>query len=90
MKNLSKRQQEVIDLLSEGWEIGWSNTFDGSVWIQKGGAGKGGESKKVHAATALSLRDMGLITCVKDSFPTSCYRLTHNAAVHSRDHDSKE
>lgn len=78
MKKLSKRQQEVVDLLSDGWEIGWSGTFDGSVWIQKGGAGRGGPTMKVHAATAVALRSMGLIVCVKEGFPTSRYGLSPN------------
>jgi uncharacterized protein YjhX (UPF0386 family) len=77
---LSKRQQEVVDLLSDGWEIGFSNTFNGSVWIQKGGVGRGGETRNVHTATVFALLDRGIIMCVRSGFPTSCYRLT-TAAV---------
>lgn len=79
MKKLSKRQQEIIDLLADGWEIGWSLTMDGGVWIQKSGTGRGGgESRKVNASTALALRSMGKIECVEYKFPTARYRLTPN------------
>ena len=72
---LSKAQQEVVNLLSDGWEIGHSLTFDGRFWIQKGGAGRGGESKNLNANTACALIKAGIIICTERGFPTARYSL---------------
>lgn len=79
MKKLSKRQHEIINLLSSGWEMGWSMAMDGLVWIQKGGAGCGGESKTVSVSTACALLNMGLIERIGNRFPIARYRLTDQA-----------
>jgi len=76
MKKLSARQQEVIDLLSNGWELGWGLDIGGTCWIQKGGAGRGGESRKVSIATARALREAGKVVCVENKFPTARYRVS--------------
>jgi hypothetical protein len=78
---LSKTQQDIIDLLVDGWEMGWSRTLDGGVWIQKGGAGRGGESRKVNINTAKALLKMGQIRCVENGYPTARYRLTPNVEL---------
>ena len=78
---LSRTQQEIVDLLGAGWEIGWSRTLDGGVWIQNGGAGRGGESRKVNGSTARALVKMGKIQCVENSYPTARYRLTQNVKL---------
>ena len=79
MKKLSKTQQEVIALMSSGWELGVSNGFDGRCWLQEGGCGKGGHVKPANSRTVNALREAGLIEAYSTSFPTTKYRLRSNA-----------
>lgn len=72
---LTKAQDRVVSLMKEGWELGWSNTMDGRVWLQKGGVGRGGQTERVLVATASALCKAGVIVCDKREFPTSKYRL---------------
>lgn len=76
---LSKRQREVIDLMGEGWELARSMGFDCRYWIQKGGAGYGGESKNVNANTGYSLYKKGLIEVNVIKYPRETYKLTDKA-----------
>ncbi len=62
MKKLSKVQAEVMALLNDGWQIGIG---DGRTWVQKGGVGKGGESRPITRPTANSLINLGLIIKVE-------------------------
>jgi hypothetical protein len=73
---LTKAQQEVIDLMRQGWELGVSTTADGRWWLQKGGLGRGGETNNVNANTAHALLRAGLIRSAGYSFPTQHYLLT--------------
>lgn len=73
---LSKLQQDVIDKLREGWELGLSMTMDGGAWMQKDGLGRGGESMNVKKNTFFALRDKGIIKRVSENFPTARYVLT--------------
>ena len=72
---LSKAQQEVVDLMREGWELGVSTDFTGRCWLQKGGCGKGGETKDVRSTTVGALREAGVIKICGYSFPTTRYQL---------------
>lgn len=72
---LTSKQQEVLDMMASGWELGSSTTTDGHAWIQQGGIGKGGKSKNVHTGTVQALYDRKLIT-QKYGFPASTYTLT--------------
>ena len=74
-KKLSKTQQEVVDLMRDGWEFGVSLTFDGGCWLQKGGCGRGGETKRVSSNTLVSMRNSGLIVCSSSKFPLAIYKL---------------
>lgn len=77
-KALSKVQAEVLALLQSGeWELGESVArLSGSrYWLQKGGVGRGGESREVRWSTAKALIDAGLIEAPY-AFPTLKYRLT--------------
>jgi len=80
MPKLSKNQLEVLRLMSEGWELGRSHGFDGDRpwWMQKGGLGRGGDSKKVNSNTTFSLYKKGLIykPDPKTEFPTEHWALT--------------
>lgn len=77
---LTKAQGRVVARMKEGWELGWSNTMDGRVWLQKDGVGRGGETERVLSATAHALVKAGIIVCDKREFPTSKYRLSNPAA----------
>jgi hypothetical protein len=70
---LSKAQADVLKHLDEGWDLCVSSTFDGGVWLQNGGCGKGGKTEKVNTKTFISLYNRGLIRKVKQGFPTSVY-----------------
>lgn len=59
--NLTTAQRRLIVLLADGWELALSGGIDSSAWIQKGGAGRGGESRHVHAGTFNGLWDRKLI-----------------------------
>ena len=46
---VTKLQQEVLDLLKAGWELGvTSRLVERRVWMQKDGLGKGGETRKIR------------------------------------------
>ena len=72
---LSKTQEEVVKLMRLGWELGVSSSFDHTAWLQKGGVGKGGPTKKVSGATVHALWKKKIIEVVKHEFPTTRYRL---------------
>lgn len=73
---LSKTQTEAIKLMRNGWELGISGSLYNRAWLQKGGCGKGGESKKLSFATFESLRRQGFIERHEFRYPTQTYRLT--------------
>jgi len=73
---LSETQQVVISLMQKGWELGRSLTIDGRAWMQKGGLGKGGESRDVRITTLLALQDKGLVIGMAREFPRQKYVLT--------------
>lgn len=73
---LSKRQQELVDLMKSDWQLGKSMGFSGRYWLQKGGCGKGGESKDVNANTAYALYKAGLIAVDVEKWPLRTYKLT--------------
>ena len=75
MRKLTPTQQEVIDLIKQGWELGSSLSIDGRCWIQKGGLGKGGEAKNVSSSTVHTLEYLGYIERGESHFPTLHYRL---------------
>ena len=57
MEKLTEVQQEVIDLMKAGWELGQneSGAMNKRSWLQKDGLGRGGESKKISSATVQAL-----------------------------------
>ena len=75
MRKLTANQQEVIDLIKQGWELGSSISINGKCWIQKGGLGRGGESKMVSNSTVRILEYLGYIERGESKFPTLHYRL---------------
>ena len=73
-KKLSPAQNEIMELLCNGWQIGYSTSTYSRVFIQKGGVGKGGESKKIGMSSFECLRRERLIEHVKGThLPCSKY-----------------
>ncbi len=58
---LSKPQQNIIDKMANGWELGWSHSFLVRCWLQKGGIGAGGQSEDVSDRSVSALFKQGLI-----------------------------
>jgi hypothetical protein len=61
MKKLSKAQQEVIDLMRDGWQLGLYGGMHSDCRLQKGGCGKGGPTRPIRRATAVALLAADLI-----------------------------
>jgi len=80
MRKLSARQQRVVQLLKEGWELGvdtsWGLTY---CQLQQGGIGHGGKTEEVHLSTWKALRKHGIIEVAprekEDGFNLTRYRL---------------
>jgi hypothetical protein len=73
---LSKQMLRALTLMKEGYELGHSMGFSGSVWLQKGGCGRGGATEKIRFDTFFALRDRQLIAHVGTSYPTDKYGIT--------------
>jgi len=76
MKKPSKAQALVLQRLADGWALGIAGGLNSRVWMQKDGLGRGGETANVSVATFTVLRERGLITKIRDGFPSSEYGLT--------------
>jgi hypothetical protein len=71
---LTKHQQETLDLLNSGWELGVSSSLTGgNVWLQENGVGKGGATKKVRRSVYEALREGGHIVRIGEHTPTYIY-----------------
>lgn len=66
---LTKLQQEVIDYMKKGWELGSSTAISSRSWLQKDGLGRGGETRNVNGNTVSALCEKGLIQ-QKYGYPT--------------------
>lgn len=76
MKKMTKVQQEVVAMMRDGWELGVYTSYDvRCCWLQKGGCGKGGETKSVNHRTVVALQESGVIELSGKSFSTEKYRL---------------
>ena len=73
---LSPTQIEVLTLMNQGWELGRSEGFFESTWLQKDGLGKGGPTKRISIATLYSLVKKGYILHTKTIYPNNYYVLT--------------
>jgi len=75
---LSAKMKEVIEKMRGDWELAKSISLTGHAWIQKGGTGKGGESKAVNASTLQALYDRNLIFVPKgrENYRLERYELT--------------
>jgi hypothetical protein len=75
---LSKNQQNVLDKMKDGWQLGLHLGFHTRYWLQKNGCGNGGETMDVNAHTAHGLRNKGLIIVDTTEFPLQTFRLSHS------------
>lgn len=78
MRKLTQNQVEAIRLMANGWELGCSWSTGGGIryWLQQGGCGRGGDSRKVNASTVSGLFKRSLVDMKKNGFPTTTYELT--------------
>ena len=58
---LTKNQQEIIELMGKGWSLALFNSYHAWATLQKGKIGYGRESKKVNLNTLFALKRKGLI-----------------------------
>lgn len=72
--NVTKGQQEILNLLNNGWELGVSDFMgEQRVSIQYGGIGKGGESRKIRKSVFDALLAANLIVRTRQKYPTVMY-----------------
>lgn len=77
-KKLSKVQQEIVDLMKEGWELGVSLSFSGnySCRVQKDGLGNGGATKYFSVSTFKALENKGILKIKSNEFRNKKYALS--------------
>lgn len=74
---LGEKQKEILNLMNNGWELGRNLTMQGNYWLQKGGCGRGGETKHdISPDSVHGIYKKGLIRVNKKSFPLETYELT--------------
>lgn len=71
---LSKVQQNILELMNNGWELAESLS-NGRYWLQLGGSGKGGDTKKVASNTVSILLKNNLIEVNERKFPKATYKI---------------
>ncbi len=73
---LNAKQQDVLDKMANGWELGYTTGCRSAGWysLQKGGQGWGGETMHIHGNIVLVLEKRGLIKRIY-GFPTTKYVL---------------
>jgi hypothetical protein len=67
---LTKKQKEIISLMQNGWELGvqtgrmvrTSLPLSDKYYLQQGGLGKGGKTKRIAYVSFLKLLNSGFIT----------------------------
>ena len=72
---LSTTQQRILDLMSNGWELGENLGCNYYGRIQKGGLGKGGEVITVSFSTISALEKRGLIKAKSGTHRTRAFEL---------------
>jgi len=74
---LTPKLIEILKLMNSGWQLGLSKSCTGGWWLQKGGCGYGGESKRFHGNVKIfELVKENLIKSDGYGFPTQTYHLT--------------
>lgn len=73
---LSPTQIDIIQKMRDGWELGRNCGYRSSVWMQKNGIGRGGESKDLSISTFQILWEKKIITVIRIGYSTTVYALT--------------
>ena len=74
---LNSKLIEILELMNSGWQLGNSGACMRGWWLQKGGCGKGGETKYLHGRTNVyELWTKKLIVSDGYNFPIEKYHLT--------------
>lgn len=60
-RKLTPAMERVIELMKDGWELAHEGGHLSRVWLQKGGAGRGGPSEEVKMQTFDGLWRRGLV-----------------------------
>ncbi len=81
MQKLTAKQQEVVDLIKDGWELGSYVGPGGHSVLQKPGIGKGGEVKSVLTTTVSKLLYLGVIERAEYKWPCQHYALAGTRPV---------
>ena len=81
---LSKSQIEVLTLMNDDWALCATGGLDARAWLQKGGCGCGGPTKRVNVATKQALFNRELI-CRKAGFSTITYYLSQKGIEYLRE-----
>lgn len=68
-------KSRALELMAEGWELGVDRSCYGSFWLQKGGVGRGGETKYMGANTGMALLRSGRLRLLESKWHTDSYRL---------------
>jgi hypothetical protein len=79
VKKLSANMKDVIELIRKGWELGMSRRYlrtSHPYYLQKGGVGKGGQTKTIHSRTVHGLLDRRLVVHKETDLCWLKYELT--------------
>ena len=90
MKKLSKAQQKVIDLMREGWQLGYSRGRRPDAWVQQNGIGRGGNSYHFSISTFFALDKLGYLKKVEEGYPTDKYELDESKYLICQDCGKKD
>jgi hypothetical protein len=78
---MTKAQQAVVDMMNLGWALCTASRMRSAsryAWLQKDGAGQGGETKTVRTNVVFNMFQDGIIEqdVGAGAFPTTVYKLT--------------
>ena len=82
MIKLTKRQSEVVELMKKNWELGVYGGFSEFQMLQKGGLGRGGETKKINWKIIENLRKEGIIKVDETYREANSVRYVLNHPLH--------
>ena len=80
MEKATKHQQEILDLMADGWVLSEFMGFSTFATLQKGN-----ETKSVSSGTVYSLWKKKLIRMKEEKFPNRIYELTLDPLIKALD-----
>lgn len=87
MTKPSEVQLRVMKAMANGWELACGLGFESSAWLQKGEAGKDGETDRISRRTVAALSSFGWIEPGTRHFPMMTYKLTEAGAIWAQQGD---